>query len=243
MNPIHVQKFGGSALKDASHLEKAVDHIAYRWTKNPTVVVVSAFSGITNQLTQQAESFSPDLFSEHDVLLSCGEQMAAALLALRLHQSGLKARSFMGWQIPIDTTEQHRGAEIKQIGTENLQACLSEGCIPIVAGFQGVSPSSRITTLEREGSDLTAAALACVLQAERCTFFKDVHGLYDQHPKIYANAHAIPSLSYAEAKQRIGSNSVLHPKTLHWGEKRQIPLHIRSVFSPPECMKNGTWIQ
>lgn len=235
MSNICVQKFGGSALGTADHLGKAVLHVQEALQRGMRVaVVVSAFAGKTNDLLAEACKIGPGgQQAEQDVIVSCGEQMAAGLFALALERQGISARSWLGWQLPILTDEAHQGARIQSVDVAQLLKNMDAGTTPVVAGFQGVTQSGRISTLGREGSDITAAALAAKLQANRCVFFKDVAGLYTHDPKHVATAERLEHLSYAEAERLVRHGArVLHPDVMAWASAANIPLEIRSVDGP-----------
>ena len=195
MKPICVMKFGGSSLADRECMERAAQFIAARHRDYAVVCVVSAMGKETDRLAQLG---GKQRGAEADVLFASGEQISAALLALVLQKNSTKARSFMGWQVPILTNSNYNKASIERIEETHLLACLAEGQVAVVAGFQGVDESGRITTLGRGGSDTSAVALAVALKAECCQIYTDVEGVFTADPQIVDRAHCLPSLTYEE---------------------------------------------
>jgi aspartokinase len=185
-----VQKFGGTSLATLELIKKAAVRVKNEVEAgHKVVVVVSAMSGTTNQLVEDVRELSTTYDrAEYDAVVSSGEQVSAGLLAISLQNLGIPARSWLGWQIPIYTSSQHGDAKIDHIETKYLINQLKEGSVAVVAGFQGVTPTGRVTTLGRGGSDTTAVALAAALQAERCDIFTDVEGVYTADPNYVANA-------------------------------------------------------
>ena len=188
-----VLKFGGTSVGSIDRIKKISQIIAnYRRKKDRVVVVSSAMSGVTNDLVKKSKLISNDFDkAEYDVLVSTGEQAACALIAGRLKHLGFKARSWMSWQIPILTDDQHSGARIEKIITKDLQRYIKSGGIPVVTGFQGVNNYSRITTLGRGGSDASAIMLAKFLKADECVIYTDVDGVYTTDPRLHKKAKKI----------------------------------------------------
>ena len=185
-----VQKFGGTSVGDLERIAKAATRVEHAVRDgHSVVVVVSAMSGETDKLVGYVRDIQPDLDPrEYDAVVASGEQVTAGLMALTLQKMGIAARSWQGWQVPILTDESHGRARVREARPENLHACLDEGIVPVVTGFQGISESGRITTLGRGGSDLSAVVLAAALGAERCDIFTDVDGVFTCDPRIVAKA-------------------------------------------------------
>jgi aspartate kinase len=195
MKPLLVMKFGGTSLADKAAMERAAERITARAARYRLVAAVSAMGKETDRLVALTHR---DRGAEYDVLLSSGEQVSAALLAQTLQKQGLAARSFMGWQVPILTDSHHARARIEKIETQNITASLAQGEVAVVAGFQGIGPDGRITTLGRGGSDTSAVALAVALKAELCEIYTDVEGVFTTDPQIVDEARCLTSLSYEE---------------------------------------------
>ena len=197
---IIIKKFGGTSLSDLDHIKNAALRVkeAVEAGSRP-VVVVSAMGGVTGQLLGNLKhrNLGADP-AESDVVLSAGEQVSAGTFALALRGMGLKARSFMGWQVPIITSDKAGKAQIREIPPETLKKSIKYGEIPVIAGFQGVTEAGRITTLGRGGSDITAVALAAALKAERCDIYTDVPGIYTTDPNLVSTAYKLDTISYQE---------------------------------------------
>src|SRR5579875_1821445 len=195
-----VQKFGGTSVADIERIKSVARRVKREADAgNEVAVVVSAMAGVTNQLVAWTNAFGalPDQ-REYDVVVASGEQVTAGLTALALRELGLTSRSFLGWQVPIETDDAHGKARIAAIPTAALEASLAIGEIPVVAGFQGIAPGMRVSTLGRGGSDTSAVALAAALQAERCDIFTDVDGVYTTDPRIVAKAKKLDRITYEE---------------------------------------------
>ena len=195
MASLCVMKFGGSSLADETCIARAADYIAERAKSYGVVCVVSAQGKETDRLAALAQIKEG---AEYDVLLAAGEQVSAALLAQTLQGKGIEAQSFMGWQVPIITTERANKAAIEKVADKNLLACLAKGKVAVVAGFQGIDKHGRITTLGRGGSDTSAVALAVALKAELCQIYTDVEGVFTADPQIVEKARCLTSLTYEE---------------------------------------------
>ena len=195
-----VQKFGGTSVADMEHVRKAALRVkAERDSGNEVVVVVSAMSGVTNRLVDYVGSIGNLCdASEYDTVVSSGEQITSGLMALTLQDMGVPARSWLSWQIPIETDDAHGKARIRRIVVDEIAQRLGQGEVVVVAGFQGVSPDNRITTLGRGGSDTSAVALAAALGAERCDIYTDVDGVYTCDPRIVASARKLDKITYEE---------------------------------------------
>lgn len=244
---IVVKKFGGTSVSDLSLIQRAAS-LVKRTMENGDlpVVVVSAMAGVTNQLVAWAQTESgqtPEELAEHDVVISSGEQVTAGLLAIALRRTGLTARSWMGWQVPIRTTADHTSAEILSINEEALRNNLAQGIIPVIAGFQGIDPSGRVTTLGRGGSDTTAVALAATLKADLCEIFTDVDGVYTADPRVVRCARCFDQISYDDmlALARHGTK-VLHPRSVQWARDNSIPVRVLSTFATQPRGTLVTWL-
>ena len=197
------------------------------------VCVLSARAGETNRLLALASEWSqtPDL-SESDVLVSTGEQVSIALFSMLLKDAGIKARSMLGWQIPIITDTSFGSARIHEINAEVLKKNLEEYDVLVVAGFQGVTEDGRITTLGRGGSDTSAVALAAVLDSCECEIYTDVNGVYTTDPNICSSARKIDKISYDEMLEMASQGAkVLHIRSVEFAKKYKVPVHVRSTFS------------
>ena len=185
--PVLVMKFGGTSVANLDRIKRAAKRVGVEVAKGyDVIVIVSAMSGKTNELVGWVEETSP-LFDarEYDAVVSSGEAVTAGLMALTLQEMDVPARSWQGWQVPLQTTSAHSQARIEEIGTDNINQKFGEGMkVAVVAGFQGVSPEGRITTLGRGGSDTTAVAFAAAFEAERCDIYTDVDGIYTTDPRI-----------------------------------------------------------
>lgn len=229
----YVLKFGGTSVANVTRL-RHVAHIIKKQADagHQIIVVVSAMAGITNELVDYAHSLCPDKLSpEHDVVLSSGEQVTSGLLALALSQLGLKSRSYLAWQVPILTDDTPSQARILTIPTQGLEACLSQNIIPVIAGFQGLNPQNRLTTLGRGGSDTTAVALAAALAADRCDIYTDVDGVYTADPRLVAKACKLPQITYAEMFEMAAQGAkVLQARSVELAMKHKVKLRVLSSF-------------
>lgn len=230
---IIVQKFGGSSVANIERLNQVAGHIIEEKEKgNKVVVVVSAQGKTTDKLiSEEAEiTKNPDR-REHDVLVSTGEQITIAKLAMLLIDKGLKARSLTGWQIPIITNSEHANARIRYIHTDTIIEYLNSDNIVIIAGFQGVDEAGNITTFGRGGSDTTAVALAAALEAEKCDIFTDVDGVYSTDPRIVTEVKKLKTISYDEMLELSSMGAkVLHNRCVEIGKKYSVPIYVKSTF-------------
>lgn len=228
-----VAKFGGTSVADIERIERAADKIVAETQRGHQVaVVVSAMSGVTNQLVDYCTSVSPMHDArEYDVVVSSGEQVTAGLIAMMLQRKGVTARSWMGWQIPIYTDNVHSKARITDIDTSEILPRLQNGEVVVVPGFQGLTERRRISTLGRGGSDTTAMALAAALGAERCDIYTDVDGVYTTNPRIVPTARKINRISYEEMLELASLGAkVLHPRSVEISMKMDVPLQVLSSF-------------
>jgi aspartate kinase len=229
-----VQKFGGSSVADAEKIMNVARRVAASAHGNQTVVVVSAMGKTTDGLLSLARQIStkPDL-REMDMLLSTGEQVTIALLALALHSLGLRARSFTGPQVGMRTDHSHTQARITQIDGDRLRRALDAGEVAVVAGFQGLSDEDEITTLGRGGSDLTAVALAAALKADVCEIYTDVDGVYTADPNIVPDARKLARVAYDEMLELASLGAkVLQTRSVEFAKKYGVTVHVRSTFRP-----------
>ena len=230
---IIVQKFGGSSVANIERLNQVAGHIIEEKEKgNKVVVVVSAQGKTTDKLiAEEAEiSKNPDR-REHDVLVSTGEQITIAKLAMLLIEKGYKAASLTGWQIPIITNSEFSNARIRYIHNDTILEYLNSDNIAIVAGFQGVDESGNITTFGRGGSDTTAVALAASLKAERCDIFTDVDGVYSTDPRLVSDVKKLKTISYDEMLELSSMGAkVLHNRCVEIGKKYGVPIYVKSTF-------------
>ena len=229
-----VVKFGGTSVADVDRIKDAALRIKAEADAGTEVVaVVSAMAGVTNQLVALTDQMG-SLFDarEYDAIVATGEQSNAGLMALALQTLGVQARSWLGWQIPIRTDGVHGKARITGTETDELERRLGTGEVAVVAGFQGLGPDGRITTLGRGGSDLTAVALAGALGAERCDIYTDVDGIYTSDPRIVAKAKKLAYVTYEEMLEMasLGSN-VLQTRSVELAMKHGVRIQVRSAFS------------
>ena len=229
-----VQKYGGSSVADAPKIMNVARRVAESAPGNQTIVVVSAMGKTTDGLLALARQISttPDL-REMDMLLSTGEQVTIALLALALQALGLKARSFTGPQVGMRTDHVHTQARITRIEADRVRRALDAGEIVVVAGFQGLSDEDEITTLGRGGSDLTAVALAAALKADVCEIYTDVDGVYTADPNIVPDARKLARVAYDEMLELASLGAkVLQTRSVEFAKKYGVTVHVRSTFRP-----------
>ena len=228
-----VQKFGGTSVADTQRIKEAAKKVAFEHSQgHQVVVVVSAMAGVTNKLIEFKNCVNNGLdASEYDVVLSSGEQTSAALMALALQNMGVRARSWLGWQIPIWTDNVYGKARITGIETDLLENQLKKNEIVVVAGFQGLTPDKRITTLGRGGSDLTAVALAGALQARQCDIFTDVEGIYTCDPRIVSSASKLDKITYEEMMEMSSLGAkVLQTRAVELAMNYNVRIQVRSAF-------------
>ncbi len=237
-----VQKYGGSSIADADGIKRVAQRIvATRKAGNSVVVAVSAMGDTTDDLLDLANQVSPlPPGRELDMLLTAGERISMSLLAMAIANLGLEGRSFTGSQAGVITDSRHGKARIIDVTPSRIQSALDDGAIPIVAGFQGVSQSSKdVTTLGRGGTDTTAVALAAALGADVCEIYTDVDGVFTADPRIVPTARRIPRISYEEMLEMAASGAkVLMLRCVEYARRYGIPIHVRSSFSNQE----GTWV-
>ncbi len=236
-----VIKFGGTSVGSIKKIINAAKIIKKRHEENnEVIVVVSAMSGTTDDLINRSRQVS-DSFNktELDVLMSSGEQISSSLLAGAIIELGIKARSWLGWQIPILTNDNHASSQIMQIKTDEILNFISQKGVAVIAGFQGVSKENRITTLGRGGSDLSAVAIAKFFQTDSCEIYTDVEGILTTDPSINKNAKKIDKISYEEMLEMSSLGAkVMQPSAVQTAMTNNISVHVRSTFS----RKSGTKI-
>jgi len=237
-----VQKYGGSSVADADGIKRVAQRIVVtRKAGHSVVVVVSAMGDSTDELHDLARQVSPlPPARELDMLLTSGERISMALLAMAIANLGLKARSFTGSQAGMITDDVHGKARIIDVTPGRISGALADGAIPIVAGFQGVSANGKdITTLGRGGSDTTAVALAAALKADVCEIYTDVDGIFTADPRIVPTARRIPAITYEEMLEMAASGAkVLQLRCVEYARRYAVPIHVRSSFSN----RAGTWV-
>jgi aspartate kinase len=236
-----VLKFGGTSVANVTRLEHVAEIIKQEIDAgNQIAVVVSAMAGNTNELAGYAHSLcSHQATLEHDVVLAAGEQITSGLLALALQRLGLKSRSFLAWQVPIQTDDSPSHARITNIPTIELEKCFKNNIVPVVAGFQGITKENRITTLGRGGSDTTAVALAAALSSDRCDIYTDVDGVYTADPRLVAKASKLSSITYEEMFEMAAQGAkVLQARSVELAMKYKVNLRVLSSF----IKSKGTYI-
>lgn len=230
---IVVQKFGGSSVADAEKLLKVCKHIIKEYNEgNNVAVVVSAQGKTTDRLiSEEKEITKKPNKREHDVLVSTGEQITIAKLAMTLQELGYKAISLAGWQIPIITTSEFGNAKIKYVNTKTILDLFEEKYIVIIAGFQGIDEKLNITTFGRGGSDTTAVAVAAALKADKCEIFTDVDGVFSSDPRIVEDVKKLEKVSYDEMLELSSMGAkVLHNRCVEIGKKYNLPIIVKSTF-------------
>ncbi|MDD4956153.1 MAG: aspartate kinase [Candidatus Omnitrophica bacterium] len=232
-----VQKFGGSSVANPDRIKGVARRVALTKQKgNDVVVVVSALGDTTDELVELASQITDNPSDrEMDMLLSTGEQVSVALLAMALHEREVEAISFTGAQVGIVTDSSHTKAKILDVGTKRIKKELAKGKVVIVAGFQGINPDHEITTLGRGGSDMTAVALAKVLSADLCEIYTDVKGVYTADPRVVPDARKLSTITYEEMLEMASLGAqVMQARSMEVAGKYNVPMQIRSSMSPEE---------
>ena len=251
-----VLKFGGTSVADLERIRNAATHVKREAAAgHACAVVVSAMAGQTNQLVALVEqawdykersrqngshaSAHYDM-REYDAVVSSGEQVTSGLLALVLQAMGVNARSWQGWQIPLHTDAAHRSARITGIDVGELKERMLAGEVAVIAGFQGIAPGNRISTLGRGGSDTSAVALAAALSADRCDIYTDVDGVYTTDPRVVSKAHRLDRISYEEMLEMASQGAkVLQTRSVELAMQRGVRVLVRSSFDAPDLAGNG----
>ena len=238
LQPVVVQKFGGTSVGSIDKIRHVAQIIAAEYASNMVLVVVSAMAGVTDQLVSYVDQIDDtralthltEYNAEYDTILAAGEQVTCGLLAVALMQLGYKARSYLGWQVPIYTDSHYSQAKILDIPVGKIMTSLEVGEIPVLAGFQGVH-DNRIMTLGRGGSDTTAVAVAAAFRAKRCDIFTDVNGVYDADPRFVSNAHKLDCITYQEMLAMAAAGAkILHPRAASIAMQHNLDLRILSTF-------------
>lgn len=230
-------KFGGTSVANLDRIARASKRVALEVANGyHVIVIVSAMSGKTNELVGWVNETSPlSDAREYDAVVSSGENVTAGLMALRLQEMDIPARSWQGWQVPVRTTDAHSSARIEEIPSENIEAKFAEGMkVAVVAGFQGVSDEGRITTLGRGGSDTTAVAFAAAFGAERCDIYTDVDGVYTTDPRITAKARKLDKIAFEEMLELASLGAkVLQTRSVELAMRYKVRLRVLSSFEEP----------
>ncbi|MDP5085779.1 MAG: aspartate kinase [Yoonia sp.] len=235
--PTLVMKFGGTSVANLDRIARAAKRVAVEVANGyDVIVIVSAMSGKTNELVGWVSETAP-LYDarEYDAIVSSGENVTAGLMALRLQEMDIPARSWQGWQVPVMTTSAHSNARIEEIPTEKINAKFGEGMkVAVVAGFQGISPQGRITTLGRGGSDTTAVAFAAAFGAERCDIYTDVDGVYTTDPRITSKARKLDKIAFEEMLELASLGAkVLQTRSVELAMRYKVRLRVLSSFEEP----------
>ena len=240
MSNIVVQKFGGTSVGSEERINAVAKIIKKASKKNSLVVVVSAMSGETNRLINLANSFGDNPSKrEFDALISTGEKVSAALLAMALHQIGVEAKSYTASQISMRTTDSYSKAKILDVDGKKIKETLDAGIVPIITGFQGITDSGDVTTLGRGGSDTTAVAIAAQMKAKRCDIYTDVDGIYTTDPRIVPEAKKLDSITMEEMLEMSGQGAkVIQIRAVEFANKYKVPVRVLSSFESG----NGTLI-
>ncbi len=245
---IIVMKFGGTSVADIERIRHAAGHVKREVDLgNKVCVVVSAMSGKTNELVGWArQAATLHDAREYDSIVASGEQVSAGLMAIVLQDAGIPARSFAGWQVPIETNDAHGAARITNIEPDLLHERMDDGVVCVVTGFQGISPLNRITTLGRGGSDTSAVAVAAAVGADRCDIYTDVDGVYTTDPRIVPKARRLDRVSFEEMLEMASLGAkVLQTRSVELAMAQKVRLVVRSSFDDPTSVPlpnaDGSW--
>jgi len=229
-----VQKFGGTSVGDLDRIRNVAQRVkSCVEAGNEVAVVVSAMAGTTNQLVEWAKQVGPMHDArEYDAIVSTGEQVTVGLLSIALQNIEVDARSWLGWQIPLRTDEVHGAARIEEIQADEIIKRLEQRQVAVVAGFQGIAPDGRISTLGRGGSDTSAVALAAAIQADRCDIYTDVDGVYTTDPRIMPKARKLDSITFEEMLEMASAGAkVLQTRSVAMAMRHHVNLQVRSSFT------------
>ena len=229
-----VQKFGGTSVGDLDRIRQVAQKVrSCVDAGNQVAVVVSAMAGTTNQLVEWAKQIGPMHDArEYDTIVSTGEQVTVGLLSIALQNIGVDARSWLGWQIPIKTDEVHSTARIEEIKANDIIERLEKGQVAVVAGFQGIAPDGRISTLGRGGSDTSAVALAAAIKADRCDIYTDVDGVYTTDPRIMSKARKLDYITFEEMLEMASAGAkVLQTRSVAMAMRHRVNLQVLSSFN------------
>jgi aspartate kinase len=232
--PVLVMKFGGTSVATLDRIKRAAKKVGVEVSKGyDVIVIVSAMSGKTNELVGWVNETSPMYDArEYDAVVSSGENVTAGLMSLTLQEMNVPARSWQGWQVPVKTTSAHASARIEEIPSDNIMRSFGDGMrVAVVAGFQGVSPEGRITTLGRGGSDTTAVAFAAAFEAERCDIYTDVDGIYTTDPRVCTKARKLDRISFEEMLELASLGAkVLQTRSVELAMRYKVKLRVLSSF-------------
>ncbi|MFD2739162.1 aspartate kinase [Sulfitobacter aestuarii] len=235
--PVLVMKFGGTSVATLDRIRRAAKRVGVEVAKGyDVIVIVSAMSGKTNELVGWVGETSPMYDArEYDAVVSSGENVTAGLMALTLQEMDVPARSWQGWQVPVQTTSSHSSARIEAIPTDNINGRFEQGMrVAVIAGFQGISPEGRITTLGRGGSDTTAVAFAAAFGAERCDIYTDVDGVYTTDPRICSKARKLDRIAFEEMLELASLGAkVLQTRSVELAMRNKVKLRVLSSFEEP----------
>jgi aspartate kinase len=237
-----VVKFGGTSVANVERIRQAARHIKREVEAgNQVAVVVSAMAGKTNELVGWVNEASRlHDAREYDAVVASGEQVTAGLMAIVLSEMGIQSRSFAGWQVPIRTDDAHGAARIVEIDPTELNSRLDAGWVPVITGFQGISPAGRITTLGRGGSDTSAVAVAAAIEADRCDIYTDVDGVYTTDPRIVPRAQRLSKISFEEMLEMASLGAkVLMIRSVELAMAHKVRLLVRSTFDDPDAEQIG----
>ncbi|HUJ47208.1 MAG TPA: aspartate kinase, partial [Rhizomicrobium sp.] len=230
-----VMKFGGTSVADLDRIRHVAGLVKREVDRgNQVAVTVSAMAGETNKLVAWCRDLSPMHDArEYDTVVASGEQVSAGLMAIALQANGVRARSWMGWQIPVRTSAMHASARIESIEPSALNERLAEGETAVIAGFQGIAPDSRITTIGRGGGDTSAVAVAAALKADRCDIYTDVDGVYTTDPRIVPKARRLERIAYEEMLEMASLGAkVLQTRSVEIAMLHRVPVRVLSTFDP-----------
>ena len=242
MGKLIVKKFGGTSVADAERIEAVADNIESEiHSGNKVTVVLSAMGDSTDNLIKLAKEINPEPdLREYDALLSTGEQISVALLAMALLKRGIKGKSYTAYQLGIKTNSSHSRARILDVEVSKITSELNEGVVPVITGFQGMNESGDITTLGRGGSDTTGVALAAALDADECQIYTDVDGIFTTDPRVYDKARLLKQVSFEEMLELSSSGAkVLQLRAVEYASKFSLPIRVLSSFNEGE----GTLVQ
>jgi len=245
-----VMKFGGTSVADPDRIRRVAELVKVEAENgNQVAVVVSAMSGETNRLVAFVDGLSADsdiggaIDDEYDTIVASGEQVTSGLLAIALRRRGVKARSWQGWQIPLQTDDAHSSARIKGIETLAFADSLTKGTVGVVAGFQGISPDGRVSTLGRGGSDTSAVALAVALNADRCDIYTDVDGVYTTDPRIVPEARRLNRIAFEEMLELASQGAkVLQTRSVELAMNNNLPIRVLTSFAEEGQENPGTLV-
>ncbi|QZO01862.1 aspartate kinase [Chenggangzhangella methanolivorans] len=236
-----VMKFGGTSVANVERIRNVAAHVKREVDAgNEVAVVVSAMSGATNQLVAWTKEASAIHDARDDAIVASGEQVTSGLLAIALQAIGVPARSFQGWQIPLRTDAAHGAARIESIDGSALISRMTDGQVPVIAGFQGIGPDERIATLGRGGSDTSAVAVAAAVNADRCDIYTDVDGIYTTDPRIVPQARRLDRIAFEEMLEMASLGAkVMQVRSVEMAMVHKVRVFVRSSFDAPDAIQSG----